>query len=518
MRAWADSSGSSRVGASLDLPEASGASSSCDYWHNPQFGLAVCESPSVHSGRAPSESSWHDDASSSLTCSAGDQKVTVNTQRLRMGEHLKGKLEAMVHQRFDHYLRIMQVLQNDTGKLAALECELAQGPRQQIGSGCSAGQNSRASTPTVRINISCNEDGTFLVYAFNNASSSSTAKAEEAVNGMPSLQSAAVSSSLPEGAADTSPSANQNRTAQWVEQVCAFGTSGRCHSLTALFHFGHGVWKQLFSDQRPPRWRSGPHGQTPEHIAEEEERLREDMEEEMGAAVPEEAVSSRQPVPSKVVVSQPTMQSAAPAAPCIGGIFEAAQQASDLELLEKSLSLCDTGLQAAEEVKNAPQIQQYLLLRASVHARLRSYDAALHDAEELIRLQPTCAEGYYWQSVALQGKRLNQEALESLMSALEYDPQNNLFQQAFTSLFEDMSASANHQHPRSYRQPGSSPGVYRSRGRGAHPGDALSTTTQATHLSSRSTTPTEVSSPSSRSSSNDSAYPDHAGTATEDQP
>mmetsp|Transcript_34089 Transcript_34089/g.77755 ORF Transcript_34089/g.77755 Transcript_34089/m.77755 type:complete len:506 (-) Transcript_34089:15-1532(-) len=505
MRTWTEPSG--RVGAALSLPDASGASSSCDCWQSPQFGLAVCESPS-----APSESSWHDDASSSLTCSAGDQKVTVNTQRLRMGEHLKGKLEAMVHQRFDHYLRIMQVLQNDTGKLAALECELAQGPRQGFCSGCSSGQSSR--TPPERINISCNEDGTFLVYAFNNASSSSTAKVEE----VPATQSA-VASSIPEGeepgAVEVSPSAGHDRTAQWVEQVCAFGTSGRCHSLTALFHFGHGVWKQLFSDQRPPRWR--PHGQTPEHIAEEEERLREDVEEEMGTTVPEEAVTIGQPVPSQVVITPP-VQSAAPAAPCIGGIFEAAQQASDLELLDKSLSLCDIGLQAAEEVKNAPQIQQYLLLRASVHARLRSYDAALHDAEELIRLQPTCAEGYYWQSVALQGKRLIPQALDSLGSALEYDPQNNLFQQAFHSLFEDTFASANHQHPRSYRQPGSSPGVYRSRGRGAHPGDALSTTTQATHLSSRSTTPTEVSSPSSRSSSNDSAYPDHAGTVAEDQP
>ncbi|CAJ1358193.1 unnamed protein product [Effrenium voratum] len=40
--------------------------------------------------------------------------------------------------------------------------------------------------------------------------------------------------------------------------------------------------------------------------------------------------------------------------------------------------------------------------------------------------------------------------------------------------------------------------------------DALSTTTQATHLSSRSTTPTEVSEVVSRSSSNDSLYVDSA--------
>eukprot|EP00435_Cladocopium_sp_Y103_P036750 s2351_g9.t1 len=44
----------------------------------------------------------------------------------------------------------------------------------------------------------------------------------------------------------------------------------------------------------------------------------------------------------------------------------------------------------------------------------------------------------------------------------------------------------------------------------ARPRDALSTTTQATHLSSRSTTPTEVSEVLSRSSSNDSLYVDSA--------
>jgi len=452
--------------------------------------------------------------------------VTVNTQRLRMGEHLKGKLEAMIHQKFDNYLRITQVLQNDIGKLAALECELQQGGWSSFSGGACP---SCASTPPVRIHISCHEDGTFLVYASSGASSSccpaegpQTAAAASISGGSSKAVGSTAPASELQGHAPVSEerASGSGRTCQWVEQVCAFGTSGRCHSLTALFHFGHSAWKQLFMlDARPPRW-FGPHGQAPDHIAEEEERLREDAEEEIGDTAAADAAPSVE-ASSKAATGSSGPLSAPPAVPSIGGLFEAAQQASDLELLEKALGLCDTGLQAAEEAESRHQIQQFLLLRASVHGRLRSYDAALHDAEELIRLQPTCAEGYYWQSVALQGKRLNQEAVESLMSALEYDPQNCLFQQAFTSLFEEMSASVTvaHQQQQFHRQPASSPrALHRHRGRGAHPGDALSTTTQATHLSSRSTTPTEVSAPLSRSSSNDSAYPEQPGLASEDRP
>jgi len=170
---------------------------------------------------------------------------------------------------------------------------------------------------------------------------------------------------------------------------------------------------------------------------------------------------------------------------------------------------------------------QLLSLRASAQARLRMYDVTLQDAEQLISLQPTCAEGYYWQSVALQGMGHGQEALEALMSALEYEPQNPLFQQTFTSLFEEIStASAETTSRRGPRTaaPGSaraggaasSGAVLHRRSRAGAVGDALSTTTQATHLSSRSTTPTEVSAPLSRSSSDDDLYA--AGAVFEDHP
>merc|ERR1739845_99963 len=90
------------------------------------------------------------------------------------------------------------------------------------------------------------------------------------------------------------------------------------------------------------------------------------------------------------------------------------------------------------------------------------------------------------------------------MSALEYDPQNPMFQTTFTALFEEISSSpppvaVTAAPPRGLQGQG-------RRNRGGQLGDALSMTTQATHLSSRSTTPTEVSAPQSRSSSQDSLY------------
>lgn len=185
------------------------------------------------------------------------------------------------------------------------------------------------------------------------------------------------------------------------------------------------------------------------------------------------------------------------------------------------------GASALDGVSGAAVVWQFLSLRANVQVRLRNFNFALQDAEELIALQPTCAEGYYWQSTALQGMGQLQEALEALMSALEYEPQNSLFQQAFTQLFEEISAASSGRGGTTSMAVGRAGGrrssattrgsptrsppsavVLQRRARGGALGDALSTTTQATHLSSRSTTPTEVSERLSRSSSNDSVYED----------
>jgi len=597
-------------------------------------GALLEHSPAARSSKAPSEqpsefSSWHDDASSSLaTLSVGDRTITVNTQRMRMGEHLKGKLQGMIRQRFENYLRITQTLQNDTGKLAALECELRV-PDWNANS--------------VRTSISCNEDGTFLVYLIpdhtliaalgsqgpsgassagsdhNDGSEAAGGGVSTAPNGLTMVNSpttpVGTASTLISGEHHARRQVSQGRTEdsstqsdcremlrRWVAQVCEFGMSGRCHSLTALFHFGYTAWKQLCGDAKQSITRnaggapSSPialsggsnrgggrraangsireasdHG----HIAEEEEKRPDDREddapvapipfvtdsaasEEVGPAVDESAAG---------VIEAPRADIAAGEAPSPLGseqpliqLLSAARLAADAERHHQALELCAEGIALARSSpsltfrprsssaasssaapvhlghvrisENDPGsvdascvLWQLLLIRSNVQVQLHSFRAALSDAEELISLQPTCAEGYYWQAIALQGLGHVQEALEALMSALEYEPQNSVFQQAFTFLFEDISATSEggRPSPRSQRRSvavasassdvaGSASGALPrrpprggwQRGGGGLARDALSTTTQATHLSSRSTTPSEVSEPLARSSSNDS--------------
>jgi len=525
------------------------------------------QSPAARSNTAPSYppsefSSWHDDASSSLaTCSAGDLRVTVNTQRARMGEHLRGKLEGMIRQRFEDYLRIITTLQNDIGKLAALECQLRTSPGGEVAS--------------ARASISCNEDGTFLVYTVPDVSSalagsargpSCASSASSLGDGVrlpasssmhspcPNVIDSTVSSTDVIGSSVHGPSLpcdGVELLRRWVQQVCEFGMSGRCHSLTALFHFGYNVWKQTLRET------------TSEHIAEEEERPREAI------AAPQARAELH--AASHLRHEELKWQERPPDAVAL---LKAARTAVEREHFQKAVEICGEGLALARaptfrpgwrlsaDASAAAQttsvgrgvspsgssssaavaspgggaandpgdregnivVWQLLTLRADLQVRLLCFDAALQDAEELIALQPTCAEGYYWQFAALQGMGHRQEAVEALMSALEYEPQNALFQQALTSLFEEMSdgsagcsASRSRVPHQGVTMPGTAaadgPDVLHRRPRGG-PGDALSTTTQATHLSSRSTTPTEVSEPLSRSSSNDSVYA--GGAAFED--
>eukprot|EP00435_Cladocopium_sp_Y103_P042804 s1649_g11.t3 len=131
-------------------------------------GPAILLEQSPARSKAPSDgpsefSSWHDDASSSLAPSgtARDGTITVNPLIMRMGEHLKGKLQGMIRQRFENYLHIIKTLQNDIGKLAALTCELRMADHH---ASAAAG-----GSPTIRVSISCNEDGTFVVYTVPDA-------------------------------------------------------------------------------------------------------------------------------------------------------------------------------------------------------------------------------------------------------------------------------------------------------------------------------------------------------------
>lgn len=484
------------------------------------------QSPAARSSKAPSEiSSWHDDASSSLATFSARAQITVNPQRARMGEHLRGKLESMIRERFENYLVITQTLQNDIGKLAALECELKTPPSM--------------GTAQRRISISCNEKGTFFVYTVpdvssvpgspgpSGASSFSSQNGEEGSAQSPSPHVRDLRSPPPkEFVGDSSrsrspiPDDGNELLRMWVKQVCEFGMSGRCHSLTALFHFGYTMWKQMLGC-----------GWVISEVEEQHVATSFCPVEQLGSAPPAVEGLSKQECPTRALRS----------------ILQDAHVAADCERFEDALGLCNEGIgqgkehdllndksrlfsssSAATGSADPPGgdgetdadrgiVWELLMLRISVQMRLQLYGQALLSGEELIALQPTCAEGYYWQALALQGLGRGQESLEALMSALEYEPQNHLFQQAFNSLFEGISGEAGATLPEpavtvadastsTAGAGGAAPVsvLQARRPRAGASGDALSTTTQATRLSSRSTTPTEVSEHLSHSSSNDS--------------
>lgn len=525
---------------------AAGASSSGPGWSlsSRDMAMAVEQSP-VH---APSETSWLDDGASSLATCSPDATITVNTQRLRCVEHLKSKLEGMIRQRFENYLQIVHVYQNETGKLASLECDLG-------------GSSSRDQSLTSRISISCNEDSTFFVYTeappeaagrTTAAASSSSPQASQLGCHLqiqsPGQQDQSLDTSepadciSPSGAADTGAELQVSEPGQlrhtWVAQVCEFGMSGRCQSLTALFHFGYTAWSAakktaLTQGSLSVVWGADA-SDVPEKIAEEEDDAHPSPR-PLGTAAASNDTGS-----PKGSHGAEDAKEGGRAGRSVGILLQAAQQAADDAQHALALDYCNEAISAACSQPTVPMrykgcdawvsgaagedVQPVLLLRARVQTHLLEFDLALQDAERLISLQPTCAEGYYWQSVALNGMHRGQEALEALMNALEYDPQNALFQHHFTLLFEEISSTTVHSPPATGASsssllaatPSTSAVLHGRRIRGSHLGDAQSQTTQATHMSSRSTTPTEVSAAQSRSSTQDSL--EIIGFATEDQP
>eukprot|EP00746_Dinoflagellata_sp_MGD_P076724 gnl/MRDRNA2_/MRDRNA2_30867_c0_seq1.p1 gnl/MRDRNA2_/MRDRNA2_30867_c0~~gnl/MRDRNA2_/MRDRNA2_30867_c0_seq1.p1 ORF type:complete len:547 (+),score=114.09 gnl/MRDRNA2_/MRDRNA2_30867_c0_seq1:113-1642(+) len=459
--------------------------------------------------------SWQDDASSQQTSLAGgtvnegDRLVTVNTQRARMGDHLRTKLQGMIRQRFENFLRISLTQQNETGKLVGLECELAIRSR-----------DSGAALP--RIGIQCDES--FLVYILEGGSGGSPSAAGSGCARPPSEE--------PEE------NALGEALQKWVEKVSSYGSSGQCQSLTALFHFGYTTWKQMPRDMLLSRWDLD--GEAAGQIAEE------DYDERPYGSPQEPEPLQPLPLPEMnvaVALSEAVAQEEDPSpeppaveteAPChVLSTSKSAQRAVEEGNQTEAVELCTLGISMVrehpmlfhhgvegDEQRNA--LQGLLLLRSAAEAQIGALASALCDAEEVIQLQPTCAEAYYRQAVAQKAMGRDKEALESLMSALEYDPQNSEFQQAFTVLFEEISAS----QVQTPAPPVSGPsgasvaasGPIRGfrRGSSGAAGDALSTTTQATRLSSRSTTPTEVSAPLSRSSSCDSPFPEQPAASSED--
>eukprot|EP00930_Biecheleria_cincta_P095413 TRINITY_DN87376_c0_g1_i1.p1 TRINITY_DN87376_c0_g1~~TRINITY_DN87376_c0_g1_i1.p1 ORF type:complete len:812 (+),score=116.85 TRINITY_DN87376_c0_g1_i1:121-2556(+) len=569
-------------------------------------GFQLDHSPAARSNKAPSDppsaselDSWRDDASSSLAPSgtAHGMSITVNTQRTRMGEHLKDKFQGMIRQRFENYLHIIQTLQNNIGKMEALTCELRI-PSRPAAAGTS--NSGYCTDGGVRANISCHEDGTFLVYAMlsgahlyshgSSLPSSSNSQAGSEVDPeepTPDLGNPVSSKHCTDAAGPSGALADQCRDSStglldvWVQQVNEFGMSGRCHSLTSLFHFGYTVWKQLWQDTQVNWGMEVVEDTSPCQTAENEEK-------DNSSKVPSRGEPPRQAtthaMPSHAEAEQTAGRGACASKPAEDGappvkstgesvadirslpnILASAHDAEDNERFQQALELCAEGLALVRSQHKSPPAQrsrgalstrssssstnpasatvavtwsdeddsrlgargssgalwELLSLQASVHTKLALHPLTLEDAEELIALEPTCAEGYYWQSVAFHGMQHSQEAIEALMSALEFEPQNPLYTQMFTALFEEISSARVESvvgnpptssapvtgeailHPRgNVLAPGEA--VLPRRSRGTGPRDALSTTTQASHLSSRSTTSTEVSPQTSRSSSCDS--------------
>merc|ERR1712137_1008837 len=387
----------------------------------------------------------------------------------------------MMHKQLENYLLILETLQNDTGKLAALECEL--------------GVWRSGATARTRINICCNEDGTFLVYLAPDATAAYAIPDNASQSRCPSATSSRWQESrlVPpqegERSADVElPDRDEESIQHWVEGVCEFGMGGSCNSLTALFHFGYNEWKRLLRGAFPMEVISEFDKQVAEdsHIAFHEKHSK--LSRAISKDLPPHVLSVETSSAGELLERAHLASS--------GGHHEQVRdmRSKGIAMVKKALQRCQFASSAEEMLceESVSMLYQFLLLRASTLMRLRHYNSAFKDAEELISWEPTCADGYYWKALALRGmSRRGQEPIESLMQALACDPENALYQQVFASFLEEMST------------PSMAP-TQQGRVRGRHIGDAQSATTQATHLSSRSTTPTEVSIPLSRSSSNDS--------------
>jgi len=128
------------------------------------------------------------------------QNMVLLNLRKSMAEQVRQKLTEKIANSFEGFLDILQVTQDDNGKVASLECDLKADPR--------------SSSPPNRVTISAESDGTFLVY--------------QAV--------AAEGCKLESTAFDT-----------WLQSVSTFGLSGKCTSLSGLFRFAYEQWKRVLA-------------------------------------------------------------------------------------------------------------------------------------------------------------------------------------------------------------------------------------------------------------------------------
>lgn len=423
-----------------------------------------------------------------------------------IGDHLKNKLKNMIQQKFEGFLVISNTQQNEKGKLVTVECDL------RINSG-----------DLIKIDIACNEDNTFFVIPL-----------QEPVS---RLEGAITEQDTDDTIAEVK---------KWIEQVSYYGLSGCCQSLSAFLHYGFTVWKQ--SPLRPKRDSEDRSRGKQRGDASQDERMfarskrtdpapLDDTRHEMGGAGginmecthDEEGGGLRGGSTSTNINKHPMttlhkvnpkkeneerIRSTDKLPSSLSSMLAQAHEAIVANDYVIAVEVTSEALKSEAAIFDTSATNQLLLLRSFAYMRQRAFMPALRDCEQVIANDPTCVAGYSRQAEALHGMGKLEEALEAIMAAMEYDPQNLEIQEAFTSLFNDVSRERVRRERAILTQGSRERAEVTQRLSRNRLPDALSTTTQATRLSSKSTTPTDQS-PGSRSSSNDSGINPHASWGTE---
>jgi len=409
-----------------------------------------------------------------------------------IGDHLKNKLKNMIQQKFEGFLVISNTQQNEKGKLVTVECDL------RINSG-----------DLIKIDIACNEDNTFFVIPLQEPVS----RLEGAITEQ-----------------DTNDTIAEVK--KWIEQVSYFGLSGCCQSLSAFLHYGFTVWKQ--SPLRPKRdSEDRSRGKRGDVLQDERMFARskrtdaapQGQRHEIGAGINMECTqdegglrantntNNKHPMKPKKE-NEERIRSTDKLPSSLSSMLAQAHEAIVANDYVIAVEVTSEALKSEAAIFDTSATNQLLLLRSFAYMRQRAFMPALRDCEQVIANDPTCVAGYSRQAEALHGMGKLEEALEAIMAAMEYDPQNLEIQEAFTSLFNDVSRERVRRERAILTQGSRERAEVTQRMSRNRLPDALSTTTQATRLSSKSTTPTDQS-PGSRSSSNDSGINPHASWGTE---
>ena len=331
--------------------------------------------------------------------------------RRPMNEQLRSKLEQRVVAAHGRFIQIASVTQADSGKLDGVVCFIS-------------AENEDADP--YRISIRC-QGNRFLVFQDDD------------------LVHSGIHSSL-----------SQTPFQSWLDVVSAFGASGRCSSLSALFDFAHSAWLRFI---RPS-----------------------------GSAQPAFAIDSLRSAVDKAHVEI-----------CSGRPYRA------IDLLSQALSLCDC---------EGREYREAVAARAAAYLNAGLFPLAIQDCDMILRSpgvsasslnpfttsssssssqytvqEPIAQAELLWiRGMALEGLLRPREALDDYVLALEYDSGNLKAQERFSLLFE-LLANASPSH-----SPGNSRRRSRVDSRVESIPESVNSGTTASRRSSRSTNPTNSSS------------------------